>query len=97
MTLFTEERPCVWTPEDVWDEYDLPFTPEGAWQFIANRAENGEEICEIEVRKPPGERAYVMLCSIQGGSTRIYIKVQILGEKILGRSFHYSNENLNES
>lgn len=89
---FTGERPCVWQPEVVISPHGMAFTPESAWQFIADRVEAGEEIEEVKLDIPYGEVAYVMLMDLDDGAARIYIKVQLLGNFILCRSFHYSTE-----
>ena len=45
----------------------------------------------ITLDKPPGKIGYVML--VDGNySEKIYIKLEIVGEKVFGRSFHASGE-----
>lgn len=90
--FFTPERPTVWKPSTVSnpEALGLPFTEEGAWQFIARKAEEGHEIKEIELRQPPGEKAYIMEVELEAGAPKLYIKVQLLRGKIVGRSFHNS-------
>jgi hypothetical protein len=67
-----------------------PFTPFGAWDFIAEKLdETGTRIKEIAMDKPPGTKGYVLREPTKWGI--IYIKVQFGGEGrvIFGRSFHY--------
>lgn len=89
---YTDLRPCVFNPEQVENESGFAFSPEGAWQFIANKIEDGEPLEEKRLDIPPGEIAYVMQVDLKNGNARIYIKVQLLGNGILCRSFHYSTE-----
>lgn len=89
---YSDLRPCVWKPEEVENASGFAFTTERAWQFIAERLEDGEILEELRLDHPPGEIAYVMKVDLQNGRARIYIKVQLLGNVILGRSFHYSTE-----
>jgi hypothetical protein len=85
------EVPCVWQPLKVTSPAsDLPFTEPGAWQYIAELVEGGHEIEVITLEKPQGETGYVMIVELT--PTNLYIKVQIKGGKILGRSFHYSTK-----
>lgn len=89
-SAFTDLRPCVWKPEDVLTEYGIPFTSEGAWQFIADQLEDGQPLEEVALHNPPGEVAFVMKIDI-GAHVPIYIKIQLHRDWILGRSFHYSS------
>lgn len=90
--ISSPEMPCVWKPYDVQTEHGLPFTEEGAWQFIADCVENNTPITQINLEKPPGEIGYVMLVSIKDAHARLYIKIQLWKGSIVGRSFHYSTE-----
>jgi hypothetical protein len=85
--------PCVWQPLTVTNpESDLPFTSERAWQFIAELIEAGHPIQEVTLEKPMGDTAYVMEVELAPNTTLLYIKVQLKGGQILGRSFHYSTK-----
>ena len=88
---FTLDAPCDWRPETVTNPEDQnPFTPDGAWNFLADRLEDESQIVEcIELQKPAGKKAYVMLIP-QQEYRDIYVKIQLGSGKILGRSFHYS-------
>jgi hypothetical protein len=68
-----------------------PFTEAGAWEFIACLIEDNVEIETITLDKPPGKTGYVML--VTGNyNEEIYIKLEIVGDKVFGRSFHVSGE-----
>jgi hypothetical protein len=71
---------------------NMPFTPDGAWDFIAEKLEErGTTIEEITLDKPQGKKAYVLHVDTVHGE--IYIKVHFgEGNTIVGRSFHYSND-----
>ena len=68
------------------------LTEVGAWEFIAELLESGNEIQEIELDNPRGKTGYVILAS--GGAQRldIYIKLQLGNGAVIGRSFHYSEK-----
>lgn len=87
---WTADAPCDWRPETVTNPVDQnPFTRDGAWSFIADRLEDESQIVEcIELQKPAGKKAYVMLIPQQDRD--IYIKLQLGSGRILCRSFHYS-------
>ena len=83
--------PCDWRPWEVLrPETGMFFTDIGAWHFIAELAEAGHLMEEIILDKPRGERGYVMIVEFGPCVPDLYIKVQIKGGKIFGRSFHYS-------
>lgn len=89
---FSKKRPIRWHPTSVCEPNStVPFTEAGAWEFIACLIEDGTEIEEIILDKPPGKTGYVMIA--QGNyNEQIYIKLELVGEKVFGRSFHISGE-----
>lgn len=89
---FSKARPIRWHPTSVCELGSTsPFTEAGAWEFIACLIEDGTEIETITLDKPPGKTGYVML--VQGNyNEEIYIKLEIVGDKVFGRSFHASGE-----
>ena len=92
VTKFSSKRPVRWHPTSVCDlGSTTPFTESGAWEFIACHIEDGTQIKTITLDKPPDKIGYVMLV---GGNCneKIYIKLEIVGEKVFGRSFHASGE-----
>jgi hypothetical protein len=68
----------------------MPFTEAGAWQFVAECLEAGEELEEVILHKPPGRLGYVMKVRVHPTHDFIYIKLQLGAGKVIGRSFHYS-------
>jgi hypothetical protein len=51
---------------------------------------DGAEIEEIILDKPFGKKAYVM--KLLGVQSQIYIKLQLGGCEVIGRSFHLSSK-----
>jgi hypothetical protein len=86
---FTSEEPTVWNPTQVINpECGIPFTDISAWHFIADQLEGGCLIEPIVLEKPPGETAYFIRVPGAMGQPRIYAKVRLHKQKIIGRSFH---------
>ncbi len=89
----SDARPCDWRPTQVADPRShegLPFSPAGAWEFVADQLESGCEIKEIVLDKPPGKRAYVVLADGARGHPRIYVKLELGAGVVYARSFHSS-------
>lgn len=92
------EMPCDWNPTSVYNpEVGMYFTDNSAWNYIADLAESGHPITEITLNQPDGEKGYVMVVKLEADAPGLYIdlyiKVQLKGGKIFGRSFHYSTKN----
>ena len=89
---FGQEEPHKWWTGSVIDPRSgEPFTPSGAWDFIAEQLEKeGTLVKEVLLKKPLGKLAYAF-CVGTGDGT-IYIKVRLAKDKIIGRSFHYVRE-----
>lgn len=93
ITYWTKNRPTKWWPGKVRNPEeggDTCFTNEGAWELIAEQLEAGCEVDEIKLRKPPGNRAYVMMIDLLESKRMLYVKLELERGKIFGRSFHYS-------
>ena len=87
---FSPSRPTHWAPYEVRrPDSGEAFTADGAWNFIVELLEGGCDIEEIVLAQPPGRRAYVILVDGWAGD-KIYIKLQLGGGVIIGRSFHMS-------
>ncbi len=85
------ERPTRWRPQTVNEpESGLPFTDRGAWNFVADCIEEGHELQERFLRKPEGARGYVMHIRLEANRSLLYVKVELVGGRLWGRSFHYS-------
>ena len=84
-------HPHDWRPESVRDPHTGEcFTGPGAWEFIADLGEAGADMEVVILDNPPGKKGYVLHPAGGEGQPDIYIKVQLLGQVILGRSFHYT-------
>jgi hypothetical protein len=66
------------------------FTYAGAWDFILEKLKKGHRLREKPLRKPPDGKGYVLLVRTAEG--KIYIKLQLGHQSVIGRSFHYSGE-----
>lgn len=91
-SIFTKKRPNRWSPTSICRPGSIdPFTEAGAWEFVAICLEDGVEIEVITLDKPPDKIGYVMLVPGDHGED-IYIKLEIVGDKVVGRSFHVSEK-----
>ncbi len=88
----TVGRPHVWLPRTV-ENPALPgfvFTDAGAWEFIAEYLERGNEVYDMRLDNPVGAPAFTFTVSI-GPQGDLYVKVQIgPRNNAIGRSFHIS-------
>ena len=91
---FRRDRPTDWRPTDVRNPLGLlntHFTNPTAWELIAARLEQGEQVEVIELNKPKGRLGYVMLIDLGRDVPRLYVKLQLGAGVVIGRSFHYSD------
>ena len=99
VVTFTQASPTDWRPESVRKpdgEFETHYTSESAWELIATQLEAGCEVKTINLQKPPGKKAYVMIFDSGEKEREIYVKVQLGAGKIIGRSFHYSEHPKNK-
>jgi hypothetical protein len=88
---FTRDSPSDWRPRTVINPEDgQPFTDAAAWQLIADLLDRGEPLECIELKYPAGKKGYAMIPLV--ASRRVYVKFQLGAGKIIGRSFHYSEQ-----
>lgn len=95
ITEFRRDRPTDWRPGKVRNPdglLDTHFTDASAWELIATRLEHGEEVGVIELQKPKGAKGYVMTIDLGPEVPALYVKLQLGSGKIIGRSFHYSEQ-----
>ncbi|MCY4554908.1 MAG: hypothetical protein OXF79_00665 [Chloroflexi bacterium] len=88
------KRPSRWNPFTVPNPetaFGIHFTHASAWQFIADRLEQGEHVETIEMGRPVGATGYVMKLQLKEGSHRLYVKLELTGSKVIGRSFHLAH------
>lgn len=93
---FSPARPTKWHPTSLLHpEGGEPFTTDNCWSFIIAAIANGAAVEAIEMRKPPGKRGFVL--KLPGaGKMIIYIKLELLADLVLGRSFHESTTSSDE-
>lgn len=91
--VFSPDSPIDWRP----DQIPHPWLPgwylndDSAWEIISRVLATDHEFNEIDLRKPPGKKAYECLVDLDGISSFVYIKVEMGANKVIGRSFHYSD------
>ena len=89
--VFRPDRPCDWQATAITDPRSREvFTEDGAWQYVAEAIEAGVEIEVIELQQPPGKKGYVMNLASTDPKRPIYVKLQLGGSNVIGRSFHYT-------
>jgi len=88
--IFTPEMPSQWQPRQFTDPRSRQaFTDDGAWNYISQSLSDGTTIEEIVLDQPAGAAGYVLM--LAGANNRkIYVKLQICGDHVRGRSFHES-------
>lgn len=70
-------------------EHREPFTADGCWSFVADAIAAGAAVEVIALKQPPGKRGFVIMLPGMDGAV-IYVKLQLLSDVVLGRSFHLS-------
>jgi len=87
---FSDKAPTKWHPTSLRHPADgEPFTEDNCWTFVAEAIEAGAPVEEMVLKKPAGKRGFVLKLPGHDGVT-IYVKLQLLAEVVLGRSFHES-------
>lgn len=90
---FSKGSPCDWNPLNITDpRTGQAFTDDGAWDFVVEHLRGGVELTPMTLDKPPGKKAWYFTAAGYGRAI-IYIKLQPLGDSVLGRSFHLSEHN----
>lgn len=88
---FSPEAPTKWHPTSLLHpESGEPFTADNCWTFVADAIEGGAAVEVIALRRPAGKRGFVLLLDGHG-DIKIYVKLQLLSDILLGRSFHESS------
>lgn len=95
LNFFSRALPCHWSPYTVINPAtDLPFTDETAWALIVEILEGDHPLSFVELDVPKGLRAVVIIWKLSESSPDLYIKIHMgvkpNGDKVFGRSFHYS-------
>lgn len=85
------EYPSPWHPTGITNPHTgSVFTDAGAWDWVADQLEAGVEVWKIILDQPPGKTAWYFTFATPYNSEPIYIKLQLCGDHVRGRSFHYS-------
>lgn len=95
ITDFSHDRPTDWRPGQVRNPaglLDTHFTDAAAWELIASRIEDGHALEIVPLDKPQGAKGYVMKIALEPAQPELYIKLQLGSGKIIGRSFHYTEQ-----
>lgn len=87
--------PCDWYPAGI-KRPDLEgyfFTDASAWELIADKLEEAHPFEELILDNPKGALAIVMhIRLVINAPSLLYVKVEVgVGNKAIGRSFHYSD------
>lgn len=89
---FHPDRPNDWRPRTVRNADGLLedyFTDESAWNLIAEKLDEGHPVTTVKLETPRGSTGYVMVIDLESG-VRLYIKLQLSRDRVIGRSFHES-------
>lgn len=91
-TSFSTSQPTDWKPNSLRDPRNPTqyFTEDSAWQFISELIRDGCELEIVALEKPPGKTGYVIKVAGHPPVSQIYIKLQLVSCKVIGRSFHES-------
>jgi hypothetical protein len=96
--VFRSDRPCDWRATGMTDpRTNEAFTEDAAWDYVAQMITDGVDIEVIELDIPPGKKGYVMSLPSHNPQTPIYVKLQLGGDCVIGRSFHYSTRSAGKS
>lgn len=91
--MSTDTHPARWHPGTVHDprsDENYYFSANTAWSYIVERLEAGEVVTKMKLDIPSGKTGYVMKI-LQPNQQILYIKLQLAGVGVHGRSFHYSD------
>ncbi len=95
VTEFRRDRPTDWRPGTVRNPSGVVathFTDASAWGFIASKLESGESVEVIDLHQPKGATGYVMVIDLEPNMPELYVKLQLGSGRVIGRSFHYSEQ-----
>ena len=89
-STFSKAAPTKWHPTSLIHPQDgVPFTEDNCWTFIADAIAAGAPVEEMVLRRPVGKRGFVLKLTGHN-DVMIYVKLQLLADSVLGRSFHES-------
>ncbi len=88
---WSREKPSDWRPTQIpHPSSGMPFTFNGAWQFIEEKLEEGHPLEEVPLNSPPDKKGYVMKIDLGTNQRMLYVKLEFGSMEVIGRSFHYS-------
>ena len=90
-TAFTKSTPTDWRPQTVRNpssHLGMAFSEAEAWELITTKLEEGHSVETITLDQPKGKIGYVMKICLTKDSPSLYVKLQLQGQKVIGRSFH---------
>lgn len=95
--VFSRTLPSHWSPYSVLNPLTgLPFTDDTAWALISDILERDHPACFVELDIPKGLQAVVIIWKLSDDVPDLYIKIhkgtKPNGDKVFGRSFHYSTK-----
>lgn len=70
------------------NQFHPHFTRQSCWEYIEQILDSGHEIEIISLKKPRGSKGYVMKVEQGPENPKLYIKLQIGRDRVIGRSFH---------
>jgi len=92
-TRTTTFKPHRWQPTALTDPRSgQAFTEEGAWEYVVEQLEAGVTIYKMTLDIPQGKTGYYFLMASNYSEKKIYVKLQICGNSVRGRSFHYEHD-----
>ena len=91
---WTRKRPTEWRPTTVRDPrggFFPTFTRHSAWDFVAEKLEEGHPVEIVPLDEPPARVGYVLKVELEGDPQTLYVKLELSRNRRLvhGRSFHY--------
>lgn len=88
-SAFSKLRPCEWDPFKTFSPRGYSYGDAGAWGLAAELLESQVPLYTISLEKPPGASAYVLFLPPTKEWRGIYIKIEVTGPGLYGRSFHH--------
>lgn len=88
-SAFSQHRPCQWDPFNTLSDGGYSYTDAGAWAALADYLESDAPIYTTSLDKPPGAWAYVLFLAPTKLWRGIYMKFEVTGPGLHGRSFHH--------
>jgi len=88
-STFSRSRPCQWDPFTTLSDRGYSYTDAGAWALVADCLESELPIYTINLERPPGASAYVFFLPPTRTWRGVYMKFEVTGPGLYGRSFHH--------